>query len=75
MSSVFTVDRQKESVSVVQDEGEAPSLAGVALAHQVGLSLGMDDDAEDADHACHCHADTCVMSRHFRSVWQPRRAS
>lgn len=74
MVCLFSVDRRQESVSVVQDEGEAPSLAGVALAHQVGHNIGMDDDAEDEDHACRCHADTCAMSRHFRSVWQPRHA-
>lgn len=67
-SCVFPLDRKRESVSVVQDEGEAPSLAGVALAHEVGHSLGMEDDANDADHDCHCHAATCVMSRHFRLV-------
>lgn len=65
---MFSVDRRRESVSVVQDEGETPSLAGLTLAHQMGHSLGMEDDAEGVDHACRCHAATCVMSRHFRLV-------
>lgn len=60
-------------MSVVQDEGEVPSLAGVALAHAVGHSLGFEDDADDADHDCGCHDATCVMGRHFRLVWQSRR--
>lgn len=60
--------RRRESVSVVQDEGEVPSLAGVALAHAVGHSLGFEDDADDADHDCGCHDATCVMGRHFRNA-------
>ncbi|KAG0709488.1 Zinc metalloproteinase-disintegrin-like ohanin [Chionoecetes opilio] len=60
--------RTKQSVSVVQDEGEGPGVTGAALAHQVGHSLGMQDDAKDADPACPCDAATCVMSRHSRLV-------
>ena len=55
-------------MSVVQDETEGPSVTGVALAHQVGHSLGMEDDSEDPDHACRCDTPTCVMSHHFRFV-------
>lgn len=65
---VLLVDRRKQSVSVVQDEEEAPIVTGLALAHQLGHSLGMQDDSEDTDHACRCDAPACVMSRHFRFV-------
>lgn len=57
----------------MQDEGAEPSLAGVALAHAVGHSLGFEDDANGADHDCGCPDATCVMGRHLRSVWQSRR--
>lgn len=71
--SCVLLDRRRESVSVVQDKGKGPSLAGVALAHLVGHSLGMGDDAEDTDHTCRCHTATCVMSRHFKLVSRPQR--
>ncbi|XP_063886954.1 uncharacterized protein LOC135114799 [Scylla paramamosain] len=63
--------RRQQSVSVVQDEGEGPSVTGVALAHQLGHSLGMEDDSEDPDNACRCDAPTCVMSRQFRNGSSP----
>ncbi|XP_045117790.1 uncharacterized protein LOC123508278 isoform X2 [Portunus trituberculatus] len=63
--------RRQQSVSVVQDEKEGPSVTGVALAHEVGHSLGIEDDSEDPDHACRCDTATCVMSRHFRNGSNP----